>query len=452
MALPDMSVSGLSRKLGNVAGDLAQLAKEQFDPFQYFPSAKLLGKLDLKQVVKAAIGDATIPKFISDIQYPALPSLSDLQAKIPQEIKSRIDWKPDVQEAGFFKPLGDSKRTLELFASTRLVVATGKSEYQVRAKLTDFAVVIGSFLEVQFAQCTFESGSGRPTKCDPKIKEVLFKGPLAFVQKLQEKLGNLFGDGFKVAITPQAVDIGLSFELAPMTFGVFAIMGLSFKSGVSLPLLGGQPMSFFFRFADRANPFILSVGIFGGTGFFAIELQTGDLSGPGSCVRRIEAALEFGGFLALNLGVASGSVAVMGGIYYRWERTEVAFSGYLRITGHMSVLGIVSVTVEFLLTLVYTRSGEGSYAEGSAQISVRIKIGFFKKTFRLRAHRRFAGSGGTGSPNGADALPPGGCRSIAELEEQAQRTLDSPRGSRIEDEMTPQHFNTYWSAFDFASA
>ena len=450
LALPDMTVSGLSRKFGNVAGELESMARQQLDPLQYFPAAKVLGKLDLKHIIEAALGEVTVPKFLTEFKYPDLGDLADLKARVPEEIRSTLHWTPQVKEFAFFKPMGPVDKTFRMDVATVTTVRTGHTSVSTVSTLNEFAVVIGEFIEVQFERCVFTAGTGQATHCDPKITQVLFKGPLAFVDSLRQKLGDLFGDNFKIDITPSQIAVSLVLAFPPMTFGAFTLQGLRLSAGLVLPMLGGQPLAFRFAFAERASPMVLAVGIFGGTAFFAIELQAGDSTGPGSCVRRIEAALEFGGFLALNLGVAAGSVAVMGGIYYRWTKNAVDFSGYLRITGSLSVFGFITVTVEFLLALTYTREGDASYAEGTASITVRVKIGFFSKSVSLEVHRRFAGSGGSGgATNGASSLPNYGCRTIGQLEAAAQERFDAPRGESIEHEMTPAHFDRYWSAFNF---
>ena len=60
----------------------------------------------------------------------------------------------------------------------------------------------------------------------------------------------------------------------------------------------------------------------------------------------LEASFEFGATAALDIGVASGEVHIMAGIYFAMQRKEPAnvmaatLSGYLRMGGSLSVLGI----------------------------------------------------------------------------------------------------------------
>ena len=103
-------------------------------------------------------------------------------------------------------------------------------------------------------------------------------------------------------------------------------------------------------FCERHQPFTLTVSLFGGGGFFAIEINL-------ERVQLIEAALEFGAAVALNLGVASGSACVMGGVYYQMSGGALAFSAYFRAAGSLSVLGIITVSVELYIALNYSTKG-----------------------------------------------------------------------------------------------
>ncbi len=71
-----------------------------------------------------------------------------------------------------------------------------------------------------------------------------------------------------------------------------------------------------FNFSEREHPFSLTVSMLGGGGFFAI----GDLAPRASS--EIEAALEFGAALAIDLGVASGSVEIKAGVYFHWLEVD----------------------------------------------------------------------------------------------------------------------------------
>jgi hypothetical protein len=147
----------------------------------------------------------------------------------------------------------------------------------------------------------------------------------------------------------------------------------------------GDPVSVRFNFSERQKPFLLTVSLFGGGGFFAISLDN-------SGVREVEAAFEFGAFAAVNLGVASGSVYVKAGIYYHWGKDVVELEGYFEMGGEMSVLGIISVSIKFHLSLGYYKSGGMSEVKGQASLVVEIEILFFSVSVTVSVEKRLAGS------------------------------------------------------------
>ena len=126
---------------------------------------------------------------------------------------------------------------------------------------------------------------------------------------------------------------------------------------------------------------------------------------------RLEAAFEFGAGMSLNVGVASGSVEVMGGFYYTLVTETTAdgtfqtqsFTAYLRMTGRLSIIGLIKVTLEFYLELRYEELGQKTTAEGlkiaagsrlvgTATLSVKVEILFFSKTVKVTVSRTLAGN------------------------------------------------------------
>ncbi len=96
--------------------------------------------------------------------------------------------------------------------------------------------------------------------------------------------------------------------------------------------------------------------------------------------------------MSLDLVVASGGVSVMAGIYFLWADGKVTIAGFLRASGYVSVLGIITVTVDFYLQLGY-ESATGK-VRGRASLTIGIKVLFFSKSVTLTVERSFAGSAG----------------------------------------------------------
>jgi hypothetical protein len=140
------------------------------------------------------------------------------------------------------------------------------------------------------------------------------------------------------------------------------------------------------------------VSLFGGGGFFGVGVSAKGLE-------QVEASIEFGGNISLNLGVASGGVSVMAGIYFGMKAEVVELTGYLRCGGYLEVLGLISITVEFYLGFTYRKkSGAGSEVWGQASLKVAVKVAFFSTSVTLSVERRFAGAGG--DPTFAESVAP----------------------------------------------
>jgi hypothetical protein len=164
--------------------------------------------------------------------------------------------------------------------------------------------------------------------------------------------------------------------------GVVTIQNIAFNAGINLPFTG-EAARLRFAFCKREHPFILTVYGLGGGGFFSLHLG---LDG----VELLEASLEFGASVALNIGVASGEVHIMAGIYYKWDPTKGALlEGYLRLGGELEVLGIISVSVEFYMALAFSSEGGDDKVWGEASLTVQIRIAFFRKSVALKVRREF---------------------------------------------------------------
>ena len=69
---------------------------------------------------------------------------------------------------------------------------------------------------------------------------------------------------------------------------------------------------------------------------------------------------------------------------------EATLSGYLRMGGSLSVLGLVTISVEFNLTFAYAAK---SKAYGRATLTVQVEVAFISKSVELTVERAFGGEG-----------------------------------------------------------
>ena len=286
------------------------------------------------------------------------------------------------------------------------VLTTLKKPYSVTelptlssyARFDKFAVDVEPLLKVSFEYIEYSSGSA--AKTDVKIQmadkePIQFKGALSFVNNLQDiiPIGGFSKDGPYIDLQPTGVRVGFNMSVPNLEVGALMITNISLGAYVMLPFTGA-PLTMGFNFCTRENPFLLTISGFGGGGYFMM-LTT--LSG----IQSLEAAFEFGAAMSLNLGVASGSVTVMGGFYYKLELievdgeevSEVSLSGYLRMNGRLSVLGLIHASLEFYLALnAVIVDGKVSMMEGTATLKVRVEVLFFSKTVTVSVRRELHGA------------------------------------------------------------
>jgi hypothetical protein len=377
---PSMGVQGLSRQLGAVGGTAAMLGdvgRGTFKPEDFFAGmdAKLFGVLPLDHVLAAITGAHTgdMPRTVTQGGGNALTA---------QQV-----WTPTPQSYPAKDPVFVVKPGSTKVQLTATVEAKGgQPTSEIEAWITNFELHLlggATFIEVAFDRIEFTAHAGKKADVDVKIGAVRFVGPLSFVERLREIIPL---DGFSdpPALTVDADGIHSNFSLAVPEFavGVFALQNLKLGAGFSIPFRKG-PLTVLFNFCERQEPFLLTVSLFGGGGFFALAV---DPNG----VQRLEAALEFGATAAIDLGVAQGGVHVMAGVYFKIETDKGAtLSGYFRLGGNMSVLGLISASIELYLSLTYQDPGK---ALGRATLTVEIDIFLFSMSVEVTCERKFAGS------------------------------------------------------------
>src|ERR1700722_15644504 len=104
-------------------------------------------------------------------------------------------------------------------------------------------------------------------------------------------------------------------------------------------------------------------------------------------------AIEFGANFCLDLGVASGAVHAMAGIYFQLKGSTDVLTGFIDIGGEGSVLGIVSISIDLNISLSWQHSPPGNLIEGRATLTVSVHVLFFSASVQLSVERSF-GAGG----------------------------------------------------------
>lgn len=392
LATPSMAILGLSRIMGPVSSQrptagqtvesrLDDIIKNKFNPVDFFKDARILGGVKLADILTAVPGltNNSVPKLLS--------------TEVADRVEASFDWETDQVKADFpklFQPHyeGTTKLTMHAVVSAPINGSSAPT-FNANASLVKFRVNLFGFITIWFDELRFTAQTGaKPdvaVDLHPGDRMVEFGGPLEFVNELRNIIpSNGFSDPPGLTVTPSGISASYSISIPSLPVGIFALEHLSLGAGFLLPF-DNKPVEVRFNFAERQRPFSLTVSLLGGGGFFAIGIGT-------EGVREIEAAIEFGAALSINLGVASGSVEIKAGIYFHWKTQTVELAGYVRLHGELSVLGLISASLTFHLQLAYKKESGRSVVWGEARIEVEIEILFLSFSVQVSCRREFGGS------------------------------------------------------------
>ena len=392
-ATPNMSLTSLTGVRGPLAGDIADAAKDVFDPAKFFEKglATLFGTFDLADLILPGGLGPSAPKMTTSTDSG--------------KVTTRLDWTPKVQpldlQIATFRPTDNGQLTVHCVIEKPIGAGTATST--LNGRLGKFDVTVLDSVLIHFTGFEFKSQNGSKTDVDVNLdpaKPLEFIGDLEFVEEIRQIIPpGLFGSGSSLDVSPTGVRAGFGISLPPIAVGVFALKDITLGASLTLPFLDGKP-ALDFNVSERPHPFQLMVSLFAGGGFFHLQLDTGGL-------RLVEAAFEFGAACSLDVGVASGEVHVMAGIYFSLQQqggatAVVTLTGYLRMGGSLSVLGIVHVSIELYLAFTY-RTQDKAY--GVATLTIHVDILFFSIDFSTSIERQFSGS--SNDPTFADTVTGG---------------------------------------------
>jgi hypothetical protein len=360
------------------------------------------------QRIRALVADAN--GAISDVLTLVDEILAFVDGfEIPSTVRTTMSWSPGLKswpETDGALPkrivcFDDEATALKLSADIVAPTNGAPPVVDLSCSLTGVQLnLVGEanpFVSINIEQIRFFVRAGRKPDVEVRLADpdgVVFKGPLEFVNTLRDLIPfDGFSDPPSVDVGPEGLTAGFSLALPSLAIGVFSLENVSLAASLQVPFID-ESLAFRFAFCTKENPFRLTVSLFGGGGYFGMELTPRG-------VRLIEAALEFGACVSLDFVVASGSVSVMGGIYFRWEEDKgVSLTGYVRIRGEVDVLGLISASIEMSLELTYQESNQ---AAGRATIKVEVDVLFFSGSVSISCEKRFAGS--NADPTLEESLP-----------------------------------------------
>lgn len=360
--------------IGSEAKSFYDEAKS-FSPDAFFKNleAKIFGTIYLNQIL--------------GIDFE-LPKLSPSKDEITYNF---ITNKIQSKDFDFFRFVAESDTQIQVYFSKSLKAA---GVYNSFTRLSNFRLVIRlvseDILLIKFKEFRIGSSNTQSRQIVAKLDGVAFGGPLDFFGKLAEKL-QLPGTGLRIKPSLNQLEIGYGFPLPSISSPGFNFANIKFNVGVIIPFATSASLSALKLVAGinaEDDKFLVSVGIFGGAGYFDIEAYPDSLES-------INAGVAFGGYFGINLGIASGYVFLFAGISLSYARSgNMTLVGYLICEGGVTVFGFISIYLTVMLSMTYQRIDGQAALYGSASLRYSIKIGFFKKSFEISFSKTFVGAKG----------------------------------------------------------
>jgi len=321
-------------------------------------------------------------------------------------LRVRFEWKPRLASwPDAQAPLLQVKEDSLLFAIEAKTGFDGKSSATATAEMHDFSLHLfpdAELLVLSFDRFMFKAGTSGKPDVDIVLHDIQFKGVLSFVEGIKDLIPlDGFSDPPNLAVTAEGMTAGFTLALPNLALGAFSITNLSLGADVLVPFLG-KAVSIGFNFCTRERPFTIAVVFLGGGGWVGMRASADGLE-------VLEIGLEAGACVAVNFGVASGSVSAMLGVYIRLESHKGSIAGYFRLRGEVDVLGLVSAAIELYMELLY-QPPTGKLI-GQASITVNVSVIGISKSVHISAQRVFAGS--RGDPSFLEVMDAGGGTSQA---------------------------------------
>ncbi len=434
LAAPDLTIG----QFGQLIGPSVSLpsAGTTWDPLDALGDlGTILGTLSLKWLVEQF---AVAADLVSDLRLPRFDIAQTTVGfpPIPTELCYAFDWAPDPKsvvvggtrifciesdlvDEGLENPFATNTAfSLHIARCYPLDDngLPGEPQDTVEFALTNFVVQFppaAPIFAVYFNRLEYLDLPSAPADVDVGIRQVEFTGALNFLDPVQSLLDGVFG-AFDVDILDTGIDLALDIPLPSIQLGVFGMSNLRVGVGLDIPF-GSEPVITRFSFGTREDPFTLTVLGIGGSG--SIELEVAPH--PAGIVR---AEITFAVVLeiAVDVIVARGAISASIGVALEIESTEVTneangqletiddvtLTASVECIGEIEVLGILTITVEFLLALEYRVNDR--LLTGEVTISVEVDATIAKKQVEFTIEQEFS----LGDP-GAVALASTGRRGLA---------------------------------------
>src|SRR5439155_11750305 len=127
-----------------------------------------------------------------------------------------------------------------------------------------------------FDHLQFQMLAGKKPDVDLVFKGIHFGGPLHFIETLRNCIPlDGFSDPPYVDITSDHVEAGFTLALPALAIGMFSMENMAISASIRVPIVGDKSsvLSFHFAFSSKDHPFVVTVAMLGGGGFFSLTLS-----------------------------------------------------------------------------------------------------------------------------------------------------------------------------------
>jgi hypothetical protein len=288
---------------------------------------------------------------------------------------------------------------LKITPTTKATLTVEKSaeKSEIRGRVENFLLLIPeppaeALVTLTFGALTFTQTGGQAPDLTVDGLDISFGGELQLVQLLVVKLLEQLrgtpgsarspaldrapadtpagGSGLTIRTDPSGLSASFSAGIDEVPAGVFRIRNVAAHFGAVIPF-SRDPITVSLGFASRDNPFSLSVLTFGGGGY--VDATLGG-------VTQIEASMDFGAAVTVDFLVVSAEVHALGGVHFIQNGKSVTFEAFIRLGGSVQVLGVVSISVDLLVTLQYA---SGNKLVGHATLVVEVDLTLFSESVTL---------------------------------------------------------------------
>ena len=230
------------------------------------------------------------------LPVPVLAHRVVVEGGRPVAVETLYAWKPDIRDlhAGILDLtlLGGAELALSVTGRAPMGVPDAATS-RIDGRLERFSLVFAGVIRVASTGSRSPRPAARGWTCTWTAWTCSSRARFRSSRPCGRSCPtNGFTDPPYLAVLPTGITAGYTLAVPGLGIGVVSIERLALAAACLLPFTG-DPAGVRFAISSREHPFLVTVALFGGGGFFAFAVNT---SGP----PQVEAAIEFGGNFTLT--------------------------------------------------------------------------------------------------------------------------------------------------------